>query len=83
MVNIPFKVSTIQGAGLLPSTVSTRSNYSLVSSDVLRFVALLWSTVGPTEKWLQLLGTLLSSEQTPHVGNEAEEGLMTHVGSDV
>eukprot|EP00435_Cladocopium_sp_Y103_P024133 s1601_g5.t3 len=38
------------------------------------FVALLWSTVGPTEKWLQLLGTLLSSEQTPHVGNEAEEG---------
>ncbi|CAL1169512.1 unnamed protein product [Cladocopium goreaui] len=37
------------------------------------FVALLWSTVGPTEKWLQLLGTLLSSEQTPHVGNEAEE----------
>lgn len=37
------------------------------------FVALLWSTVGPTEKWLQLLGTLLSSEQTPSAGNEAEE----------
>lgn len=41
---------------------------------VVRFVALLWSTVGPTEKWLQLLGTLLSSEQTPSAGNEAEEG---------
>ncbi len=40
----------------------------------MRFVALLWSTVGPTEKWLQLLGTLLSSEQTPSAGNEAEEG---------
>ena len=39
----------------------------------LSFVALLWSTVGPTEKWLQLLGTLLSAEHTPRAGNEAEE----------
>ncbi|CAK9033727.1 Uncharacterized protein SCF082_LOCUS20622 [Durusdinium trenchii] len=37
------------------------------------FVALLWATVGSTEIWLQLLGTLLSSEQTPHAGHEAEE----------
>ena len=46
-------------------------------------MALLWSTVGPTEKWLQLLGTLLSSEQTPHVGNEAEEGLSVLRALDV
>ncbi|CAE8652500.1 unnamed protein product, partial [Polarella glacialis] len=37
------------------------------------FVALLWTTIGPTEVWLGLLGILLSSEKAPGSANDGEE----------
>eukprot|EP00931_Biecheleriopsis_adriatica_P119274 TRINITY_DN94514_c0_g1_i1.p1 TRINITY_DN94514_c0_g1~~TRINITY_DN94514_c0_g1_i1.p1 ORF type:complete len:713 (-),score=217.54 TRINITY_DN94514_c0_g1_i1:23-2128(-) len=37
------------------------------------FVALLLATIGPTEAWLGLLGTLLSMEKPPAAANGAEE----------
>ncbi|CAE7788054.1 unnamed protein product, partial [Symbiodinium microadriaticum] len=66
-----------------PKTVSPKRNYNgdyrwpescpPPMAFARAFVALLWAAVGPTESWLALLGTLLSSEQVPHSGNEAEE----------